>query len=413
MGTPKSLFTEVSFLSLLSSKTVSAVASAVTWVLLPLYVYEVTGSATQSALMSAMNVVPFILFGVFAGTMVDRLAPRVIITCVEIGNMVILLVVPLALATVGLPIYVLFAVGFASSSAFVWFDVASSALIPRVAGKDRIFQANGHLWAFATVVNALAAPVGIFLLNMVGMGATFAILSGFYLLSALFISSVKDQGSVPPQRRESTTSFRSDFREGIRFILEKPVLWVLTLAGIGNGLSGGAVYTMIVVFADKSLGLAPDDTRLGWVIASSSVGAVIASIIAPKLRTFSALTTVLVLLFLEAIVFVLYAQTSWWIAAMVFIGAWNMLHTAVMIVSLSVRQVITPEELQGRVNSVGRLVAWGTVPLGAALCGFLVDFTGSSTIATTLLVIPLIFSTVVVAVGIRLAQSKPQKNVTL
>lgn len=395
------------FRFMLSGRTASTAATAVTWVLLPLHVYDITGSAAASASMSAMNVVPFLLFGLFAGAYVDRLRPRTVMIVVEVVSALVLLLVPVVVLLTEPPLFVFLAIGFFASSAFVWFDVASSALVPAVAGTERVFQANGHLWTAATIVNAVAAPAGYFLLDRIGLAGTFMVISGSYVISAIFTYFLAAGRSVADVSRRDRMG-RAQILEGFRFIRSDRVVGVLTLAGVGIGVSGGAVYSTIIVFSDMSLNLRTDDLRVGWIIAGCSVGALVASVATPRLRSLNPLSVSVVALAVDVVLLIAYAWSPHWVAALILLAGWNTAHTIAMIVSISVRQQRCPAHLQGRVNAVGRMAAWGAVPLGGGICGVLIDLTGRAPIALTLMALPSLaaFGFVLYVMTIRLDVSK-------
>lgn len=412
------------FRFMLSGRAVSTAATAVTWVLLPLYVYDITGSATAAASMSAMNVVPFLLFGLFAGAYVDRLRPRTVMVVVEVVSALVLLSVPAVVLLSEPPFAVFLLIGFLASSAFVWFDVASSALVPVVAGPELIFQANGHLWMAATVVNAIAAPAGFFLLDRIGLAGAFLMIAGAYVLSAILTSflkagrtaAVRGEGEEEREKesgKEGSRVGRSEILEGLRFIRSDRVVGVLTLAGAGIGISGGAVYSTIVVFSDLSLDLRTDDIRVGWIIAGCSVGALVASLLTPRLRSLDPVSVSAVTLAVDVVLLVAYAWSPGWVVALVLLAGWNTAHTIAMIVSISVRQQRCPAHLQGRVNAVGRMAAWGAVPLGGGLCGVLIDLTGQAPVALSIMALPSLaaFVFVLSVVFVRGAESSdPSKD---
>lgn len=412
------------FRFMLSGRAVSTAATAVTWVLLPLYVYDITGSATAAASMSAMNVVPFLLFGLFAGAYVDRLRPRTVMVVVEVVSALVLLSVPAVVLLSEPPFAVFLLIGFLASSAFVWFDVASSALVSVVAGPELIFQANGHLWMAATVVNAIAAPAGFFLLDRIGLAGAFLMIAGAYVLSAILTSflkagrtaAVRGEGEEEREKesgKEGSRVGRSEILEGLRFIRSDRVVGVLTLAGAGIGISGGAVYSTIVVFSDLSLDLRTDDIRVGWIIAGCSVGALVASLLTPRLRSLDPVSVSAVTLAVDVVLLVAYAWSPGWVVALVLLAGWNTAHTIAMIVSISVRQQRCPAHLQGRVNAVGRMAAWGAVPLGGGLCGVLIDLTGQAPVALSIMALPSLaaFVFVLSVVFVRGAESSdPSKD---
>ncbi|MBV1856561.1 MFS transporter [Catellatospora tritici] len=358
---------------LVGSKFASTVAYSILWVLLPLYVYQSSGSALAAAVASAVNVVPFLLFGMLAGAYVDRSSPARVMVWMETANAAVLLSVPLLDATVGLPPLVLILVGFVSATVYVWFEVASSATIPAVVGKSGVFRANSWLWMISTLVTSVAAPVGFFLLDALRLGPTFAVLAGCYLVSALLIALLR----LPrPTRAEPGTREPGAIWAGLRFIADQPLLRAYTTVNVGVGVSAGAVYGMLVVFSSRALGLATDDYRMAWIMTAAGAGALIGAITARRLKTAPPVPTARWLIGADLVLLLAYAAAPNWAFALVALLAWNSVHTCFMVVGISVRQIVTPLPLQGRVNAVGRMIAWGSVPLGTLLCGWLTDLIG-------------------------------------
>lgn len=359
---------------LVASKFASTVAYSILWVLLPLYVYQASGSALMAALASAVNVLPFLLFGMLAGAVVDRSSPTRVMVWMETGNAAVLLCVPLLLATVGAPPLALIAVGFASATVYVWFEVASSAAIPSVVGKAGVFRANSYLWMAATVVTSVAAPVGFFLLDALRLGPTFALLAGCYLVSALLIAMMRLPAAARPEPGRAREP--GAIWAGLRFIGGQPLLRAYTIVNVGVGISAGAVYGMLVVFASRALGLATDDYRMAWIMTASGVGALLGALAARRLKTAPPVGTARWLIGADLVLLLAYAAAPNWTVALAALLCWNTAHTCFMVVGISVRQMVTPLSLQGRVNAVGRMIAWGSVPLGTLLCGWLTEVVG-------------------------------------
>jgi MFS family permease len=356
---------------LIGSKFASTVAYATSWVLLPLYVYQASGSAVLTALASAANVLPFLLFGLLAGAAVDRSSPVRVMAWMEVANAAVLLCVPLLAATVGAGPLVLCAIGFASATAYVWFDVASAALVPALAGRDGVFRANSYLWMTTTVLTAVAAPVGYFLLDALRLGPTFAVLSACYLVSAALIAAIRPRPEAAPARAE-----RGAVWAGLKYLAAHPLLRAYTTVNVGVGVSAGAVYGMMVVFASRALGLPSDDYRVAWIVAASGVGALLGAVAARRFKGVPPIPVARWMTGLDLVLLLAYAAAPTWQAAAVLLLCWNTVHTCFLVVGISVRQTVTPQPLQGRVNAVGRMIVWGSVPLGTLLCGALTELTG-------------------------------------
>jgi predicted MFS family arabinose efflux permease len=357
---------------LIASRFASTVAYATSWVLLPLLVYRSSGSAVLAAVASAANVAPFLLFGLFAGAAVDRSSPVRVMAWTEVANAAVLLLVPLLAATAGTGPLVLCLIGFASATAYVWFDVASAALVPALVGGEGIFRANSYLWMTTTVLTAVAAPVGFFLLDAMRLGPTFAFLAACYLVSALLIAFVRVPGPAP----EAAPRERGAILAGIRYLAGHPLLRTYTAVNIGVGVSAGAVYGMLVVFAAEALDLASDDWRVAWIIAASGVGALLGATAASKCKSVPPIPVARWMIGAELVLLLAYAAAPDWRFAVAAVLCWNTVHTCFLVVGISVRQAATPQRLQGRVNAVGRMIVWGSVPLGSLLCGWLTEALG-------------------------------------
>jgi predicted MFS family arabinose efflux permease len=357
---------------LIGSKSASTVAYATSWVLLPLYVYQASGSALLTALASAANVLPFLLFGLLAGAAVDRSSPVRVMAWMEVANAAVLLCVPLLAATVGAGPVVLCAIGFASATAYVWFDVASAALVPALAGADGVFRANSYLWTTTTVLTAVAAPVGYFLLDALRLGPAFAVLAACYLLSAALIAAIRPRPEpAVPSRPEPGAVWA-----GLKYLAGHPLLRTYTTVNVGVGVSAGAVYGMLVVFASRALGLPSDDYRVAWIVAASGIGALLGAIAARRFKGVPPIPAARWMTGLDLVLLLAYAAAPTWQLAAVLLLCWNAVHTCFLVVGISVRQTATPQRLQGRVNAVGRMIVWGSVPLGTLLCGGLTELIG-------------------------------------
>ncbi|WP_158299865.1 MFS transporter [Glycomyces paridis] len=362
--------TGTGFHLLVASKFASTVAYATSWVLLPLFVYQSSGSAVAAAAASAANVVPFLLFGMFAGAAVDRSSPVRVMAWMEAANAAVLLGVPLLAFFDAVGPVTLCAIGFASATAYVWFDVASAATVPALVGREGLFRANSLLWMTTTVLTAIAAPVGYFLADALRLGPTFAVLAACYVASGILISRVRLPKTEPAPRELGAV------RAGWKFIAAHDLLRSYTLTNIGVGVSAGAVYGLMVVFAAEALGLDAEDYRVAWIIAASGVGALIGAALAPRFKGRAPIPMARWMTGLDLVLLLAYAAAPHWVLAAAALLCWNAVHTCFLVVGISVRQTVTPQRLQGRVNAVGRMVVWGSVPLGTLLCGSLTELIG-------------------------------------
>jgi len=178
--------------------------------------------------------------------------------------------------------------------------------------------------------------------------------------------------------RQHRTTMRADVAEGLRFLWHNRLLRLLAvMVGIFN-FAGNAAWAILVLFAvgpNSALGLS--EPAYGGLLAAVAVGSLIGALLAERVerrlgRTWSLTLTILTN---AAMVGIPAVTTDIGIVAVtVFLGGfgvavWN-------VITVSLRQRVTPDRLLGRLNSAYRLVAWGTMPLGAALGGVLASLVG-------------------------------------
>ncbi len=163
-----------------------------------------------------------------------------------------------------------------------------------------------------------------------------------------------------------------DIREGVGFVLRHRTLRLTLAASTLYGLVFSATFSMLVLLSDRTLGLS--GTGYGLLLAAGSLGAVGGSWLAP--RAADRLPTVRLAfwsLVASGAAYVLLGTAPGPVLAGLALAANGVFMMGWNIPVMSLRQRLTPENLQGRVMSVSRLCAWGTMPLGALLGGLLAE----------------------------------------
>lgn len=374
------LWRDRSFALCWTGRAVSLLGTAITSVVLPILVYRLTASAFLTSLLATFEVLPYFLFGLFAGEVADRVERRRLMVGCDLLNALLLGSIPLAGLFHVLTIPHIFAVALLSAAAYVWFDAANFGALPTLVGRERIVAANSAIWSMSTVVGIVGPAIGGGLAATIGPAPALSFDATSYLLSAVSLvlipralSSIRhvDQAVQTPVRRTLV-----GIREGISFLWHHRLVRVLTLLGFGISFTGGAVDGLLVVYAVQALHLSSSDARIGLLFTAGSAGAFIASLLLPQLTrrtpvgwiTLAAMSLNLLLLLLLA-----------WIAslgvALVLYACWGLCYTLTTMNGISLRQLVIPDQLQSRVNAYARMIAWGGTPFGAAIGGLLAQET--------------------------------------
>ena len=400
---PGGLWRHRDFRHLWAAETISQVGSQITALALPLVailVLEV--SAFEVALLGVIEFAPFILISLPAGVWVDRLRRKPILVVADVGRALLLLSVPVAYWADALTIWQLYVVGFAVGVLTVFFDVAYQSYLPSLVAREEIIEGNSKLEISRSgaqlagpglaggLVEALTAPVAVFVDAI------------SFLCSAFFLFRIrKEERVVSRAERRAGPGMKAEITEGLRWVLGNRYLrWIAASTATFN-FFGNIIFAIYLVYAVRELGIGPG--LIGLVFAVANIGYLIGALLANRLsRRFGVGPTIILgacgsvsLLLLAAaprsnpIPFLIAAQ----MISSIGIPIYN-------ITQVSFRQAVTPERLQGRMNSVMRFVVWGVMPLGALLGGALASWVGLrfaiwvGAIGMSLAVLPVLLSPV-------------------
>ncbi|MEV7158829.1 MFS transporter [Streptomyces misionensis] len=348
--------------------------------LLPLVaVTALHSSGTEVGLISAVQFVPVVLLSLVAGMVVDRHPPRRTLVITSVVRGAALGFLGLAQATAGLTATHVVVAAAVIGTATVFYEVAYQSTLPKIVPLDSISSANGLHQATYSISQLAGPSAAGFLVGRAGLSPTFAVTAALFLgaaLSGSLLRGVQAPG-VPQQSALRTIG------SGLRYTWSLRTLRDLcTQAGLSN-LHEQCFLTVFLVFAVRELGLG--GTAVGVAIGIGSVGALVGSLVAARIgaritvgRALTGgvvLAAVGLLLVPFVSVFDLGALALVTLLALAFVV--NGFGVALFnVFAVSLRQTIPPENQLGAVTASYRLVALGTLPLGAFAGGALADALG-------------------------------------
>ncbi|WP_158888876.1 MFS transporter [Amycolatopsis anabasis] len=368
---PKSLWFDGRFVLFTAARAVSWAGTAITLVALPMLLYQRTQNASLTALLTAAEALPYLVFGLLAGALADRWPRRTVMVLISVAQAVLLASVPLADVAGILGAGHLLAVALASAGFAVFFDAASFSAIPQLAGRARLAEATSASAGIHTMIGLLGPTVGGVVAASLGAANAIGVDAVSYALAAILL------GRLPLLRADGAgeragTRLRADIADGLRFVWRHPLIRPLTLLGIGNSMTAGAVLGLLLPMAVRQVGLAPDDARIGLFYGVAGLGGLLATLLLPWLaRRIPVGWVSLGGLLANWLLLLGWVSAPGLVPALIVLGLWQATNTLVTLNGILVRQRMTPDALQGRVNTTGRMIAWGGQPLGAALGGAL------------------------------------------
>ena len=353
-----------------TASTLSNLGDGVTLVAGPLLIASLTRDPVLVAGVAFAQRLPWLLFSLISGALVDRLDRRRVMWAVDAFRTVLLGFVGLAVLLNFVSIPLLYTVFFLMGTVETLFDTASVSILPAVVPREKLEKANGRLFGAQIVSNQFAGPpLGGFLFA-VAASVPFFLDAGSFAAAAALVLFMR--GKFKAERPEGAlpTTLRAEISEGLRWLWGNKLLRTLAISlGIMN-LTSTATISIFVLFAQERLGLG--SVGYGVLLTSIAVGGVVGSLGAERLAGWlGAGTTMRMGLLIEAGstgVIALSGEPLVVGAMLALFGfhaiVWN-------VITISLRQQIIPERLLGRVNSAYRLLGLGGMSLGALLGGIL------------------------------------------
>lgn len=363
----------------LLARTIAMTGNALTLVALPILAFQLTASAALTALLTAAEATPYLVLGLPIGALVDRLNRRTVMVACGCGGALLMISIPLAAVLGGVRFEHLLLVAIGVATLFVFQDAASFGALPLIVGRARIAAATSLLVTVSTVVGLAGPALGGVLVATAGAPLVLGLDGLGYLAAAVLMLSVR--WVDPPRSDTPGTSIGQrlahDIGEGVRYLWRQPAIRALTALGVGISMTGGAVTGLLVVIGVRQLDLDPDGGLIGLLYLATAVGTLLASSTLGRWqRRVGVGRLTLTALIVAGLAVVPLALASSWAPALAALVVYQFGMSTAIVHGIVVRQVITPDHLQGRVNTTARLIAWGATPVGATLGGLAAEAFG-------------------------------------
>ncbi len=331
----------------------------------PLLIAAETANAGLVGLAWMLSRLPWLLFGLYAGAIADRLDRRRIMMVANGLRAAVVAVFAGAIASdvVGVPaiLAALFLLGVAE----VFADNTASTLVPMVVATQDLTTSNARLTLGFVTLNQLVGPPLGAALFAVGLWLPFATQAVVMACGAVLISRVVG-GRGRPKSADSSTSLRGAIGEGVRWLWSHPRVRTLTILIFLFNITFGAAFSILVILSSERLGL--DELGYGFLVGSAAVGGIIGATAYGWIEGRIGVVLIMRLgLIIETATHLVLATTTTPAVAfgiLVLFGA----HSAMWgTLSTSIRQAAVPLDFQGRVSSVYQLALQGGLVIGAGV----------------------------------------------
>lgn len=343
---------------------------------LPLLAISLSGvTVSQAALLRFAFYLPFLLFGLLAGSIIDRLHRRLtMIVCDSLQAIIFIGLAVLALSGSLSFLFLMLLVGIGGTTV-IFFQVAYTSYLPELFSEtDDLQRGNSRLY-FSESVSKMLGPVAAGpIIIAVGMAGAIVVNAITFVLSVLSLLTIRHRAPVREIKPRARGWIRRDIKEGLSFVFRHTRIEPVISCGVVYVLFLSMIEATLVLYCRKVLGLSI--VSIGIVMGAAAAGFPVGNLLSTKLLNKIGIERTLVLGACVAVI---------GLALTPIMGALHFVIGLILVsiihgigegifgpTSLTLRQTETPDNLMGRVNSVQRFLIWGTIPIGSLLASFVI-----------------------------------------
>jgi len=371
---------------------VSNLGDGISQVAYPWLASAVTRSPLLIASVAVASRLPWLVFTLPAGVITDRFDRRKIIIAMDITRAALALLVAVAVTVEVDNLPALDTVASGAALPTNWFlytvlivtallfgcaevlrDNSAQTFLPEVVEADQLESANGKLWSVEFVTNSfIGPPLGSFLIGIFVFLPFYFDAATFFVSAALIATLATVARPIKDKPEKKDLNFRAEIKEGFTWLWKHELLRPMAIIlGSLNAL-GAITAATFILFAQEIL---KTSVFVFAILGTAgAIGGTIGGVLGPKIsaKLGSGPSLYLTLLTAPLISLIIGLTSSWqlfWALSVIgtcFAVLWN-------VITVSLRQSIIPSHLLGRVNSVYRFFAWGSLPIGTLIGGALVD----------------------------------------
>lgn len=358
------------FTKLWSASVASNLADGLGRTAVPLLATTLTTDPVLISAITALAFVPWLLFGVFAGVIVDRVDRRWAMAAANSLRVIAAIVIALSISTGTMTIWLLYACVLVFGIAETVFDNASIAIMPSIVKRANFERANSRMQAADLVVqNFIATPIAGLLFAVAIVLPVWSTAAGFFVAAALALTLPLAAGRAKGSERTEPSGAGADIKEAALFLWHSRFLrnLIITAALVGAFLSIAQATAILFILETLEVPIA----AVGFVTAGVGVGATIGALVASPLVKRFGRGKVMFWATLSCGIFTALTGLSpnVWTGVIVFgiaagsVSVWNVPYG-------SLRQEIIPGRLLGRCIGITRTLTWGSFPVASIIGGF-------------------------------------------
>jgi MFS family permease len=366
---------------LLIGQSVSMFGSQITYFTLPLIAsVTLSSSSSEVGFLRAAEYLPALLIGLFIGVYVDSHNKKMIMLLSDLARSLLLLLIPILWYFDLLNIYILAGLGFLIGLFSLNFDIAYMSFLPKILKREKLIKANSY-FELSYSISMMSGPALAGLLVQVLTAPIAIVIDAFsFLFSAFFVKGIQYKEEIKREKILNFNNVVSDLKEGISFVLNEKFLRLFLLTSGSTNLINTFLFPIYIVFVTQILKF--DAYLIGILFSFGGIGAILGSTVCKVLtERFGQGNIIFATVFFTMITSIIVPfVTNNSVTSLIVLAVLQFIQglavTIRNISQVSIRMILTPNELQGRMNSSFRFVLYGVVPVGSILGGLSGDLIG-------------------------------------
>jgi len=332
----------------------------------------------EVGVLNALGFIAFPTLGLFVGVWMDRMKRKRVMIVMDMIQVATLASVPTFFVIshalfLKYGLYLLYTVEFMMGLTTLFFDVAYQSYLPSLVNKEDVVEGNQKLQTSASAATVVGPSVASGLMAIIDAALTVAVdaigtLAGAFAL--LFIR--KPEPELTETSAGGERDFFGEMKEGIKVVTRNKLLW--TQAGCTATLNlGFNIFNVaLILFALRSLNISKGLIGIAFTIGAVGffAGAMISTALTGRLGVGRTIALAVALTSGQLIALLANHSDAVFVIGVAYFIA-NLGLVAYNVNQVSLRQIITPNRLQGRMNATMRTIVWGTVPAGSLIGGIL------------------------------------------
>lgn len=334
----------------------------------PLLAASLTNDPIAISALTATMGLPWLVLGPISGAIVDRYDRRILMVAFDALRATSLALYAIAVVTGAGSLWLLYLVVFLIAAGETIVDTSAQSLLPALVSKDELDRANGRLFSTMTIAHRfLGPPLGGLLFGVAVVAPVIAD-SASFAIAAFLILSLKGHYSASTKEARAVQSVRASVVEGLLWLwAHRPIrTFAIGAALLNIGIVAGEA--ILVLFATEQLSLG--GVGFGALFAATAAGYAGGSAVAsPITARADRLKVIGMSVAGVALALAVVASARHWLVAAVGLFVIGLASGLWDVIAVSFRQAAVPDRLLGRIMAAYRVIAHGSIPVGALLGG--------------------------------------------